>query len=1279
MNSKKAFQTQENQLSLEQNLYNNTLLILGEMLKILRQEDSKETRNKLKSYCQDLSVLGKKANLPRWVELLETATVAIADTNNPYTATTKLIIKEIKQASENVINHKSEKIRVSSQLQELVPDSFLKLMDLEDICAEIDKTEIDKDSINRDLWKDTNKTLGRKEDRHISHLEQFSEFEISKNDSWLEETQVIENNFDDTPESINDWFDDEYFEEETENTSSGYLKPEGNATFTNYPESLEEINLLLAEDKELEENELEDDIFDILEQIEDNEQGTKTEVQRKPENLAMAEDEEIFSTEIDDLLDQPLDEIPDSIIRAQTAAKNLEPPAILYEDFEELERFIEKNSGLEKEISGEALNLFPQNLTSYYEQFEELDTLINSEMTAETSVNWQGISNLIEDGHKLVPETISKTAKPQLEEQEEQKQPIVEQQLSDLDQLLAQAQSSLAKPQWKGKPSKTKSSAQLHQKPFEQNMRVPVKQMDNLNNLVGEMVVRRNRLEEDQDRLRQFLDNLLGHVQNLSDVGAKMQDLYERSLLEGALLASRGQNRATVQEQLERSQKKTITYNSNLKANDNLGLDELELDRFTGFHLLSQDIIELIVRVRESTSDIQFLVDETEQLGRNLREVTTQLQEEINKSRMVAFAQTAERLPRAVRDISRFYNKEVELKVEGKEVLVDKMILEHLWDPIQQLVKNAITHGIEVPEIRQAMGKEVKGTITIRTFLQGPQTVIAIGDDGAGINPNKVKQKAIENKLITKAQAANLTNQDLYEFLFHPGFSTKDKADSHAGRGVGLDIVRSKLNEVRGTVSIDSHLGKGTTFTIRLPLTLTIGKALCCINESIRIAFPIDAIEDTKDYKDKDIQVNEQGQKCIPWRNTLLPFRPLNTLLTYNRQASRSMMYSNNSLEEKISIIVLRGGNNLLAIQVDQVIPEEEEIVIKQISGPLPKPKGIAGATVRSDGIVMPIGDVIELIDIAQGNLSKDVAFPTTGVSDRTLVDVPVNIQPLILIVDDSITVREMLSISFNKAGYRVEQARDGEDAWQKLRSGLPCDLVFCDIEMPRMNGLELLQHIQADSSLSEIPVAILSSRAAEKHQKIAADLGASAYLIKPYVEKDLIDSARRMMDGEVLLSGSTKQAKQAKQTKIIDQSKINLTSAKYHTKSSPTVLIIDDSVVVREMLSMTFKKAGYQVEQARDGQDAWEKLSGGLECDIALCDIEMPRMNGLELLAKMQQDDYLSQIPVAMVTSRGAEKHRRIAADLGAKAYFTKPYLEEELLEATKSLIRGDVLLNSV
>ena len=811
-------------------------------------------------------------------------------------------------------------------------------------------------------------------------------------------------------------------------------------------------------------------------------------------------------------------------------------------------------------------------------------------------------------------------------------------------------------------------------KAFEQTMRVPIRQLDNLSNLIGELVVKRNSLEQDQERLRQFLDNLLNQVHNLSDVGGRMQDLYERTLLEGALLASRGQGRSGQPDILGL---KNNSHNNqvNLDNNENdKDLDALEMDRFTGFHLLSQEMIELIVRVRESASDIQFLVDETEQVARNLRQVTTQLQEGMTKSRMVPFANTADRLPRAIREISRKLQKQAKLLVEGRDVLIDKMILEQLYDPMTHLVNNAITHGIEEPAVRQKQGKPKEGQIQLQAFLQGNQTVITVADDGGGIDAERVKRKAIEKGLITHEEANILSETEIYDFLFHPGFSTRDKADDFAGRGVSLDVVRTSLRDIRGSVNIDSTRGKGTTFTIRLPLTLSISKALCCISDRARIAFPMDGVEDMKDYLPRDLVEDETGQQFVVWNSQRLPVYTLKDLLSYNRKLGRSSVYGGKHEEDTVSLLILRGAGSLLAIQVDQVIGEQE-IVIKQIEGPIPKPAGIAGATVLGDGTIMPIGDVLELIAIAQGRLrtdsgnglwqKRDKAFETwTGEQS----------EPTVLIVDDSITVRELLSLSFSKSGYRVEQARDGQEAWEKLRSGLPCDLVFCDIEMPRMNGLEFLSNIQKEPGLSSLPVALLTSRGADRHRKVAAKLGATAYFTKPCPDQTLLNAAERMLSGEILLSGSTK--KPIPKTSLRSDSQASLTDEQPSSSDSNLVLIIDDSVMVREMLSMSFSKAGYEVEQARDGQEAWEKLRGGLSCALILCDIEMPRMTGLELLSRLQEDKRLSAIPIAMITSRGAQKMQRIAAERGAKGYFVKPYIEEVLLDAAKRLIAGEVLL---
>ena len=654
----------------------------------------------------------------------------------------------------------------------------------------------------------------------------------------------------------------------------------------------------------------------------------------------------------------------------------------------------------------------------------------------------------------------------------------------------------------------------------DQTMRVSVKHLDTLSNLVGELVVNRNSLEQDQERLRQFLDNLLFQVQQLNDVGQRMRDLYERSLLESSLISSSQAFHAGVSTGGNGSG--GVAQGNGDEHATGATFDALEMDRFTGFHTLSQEMIELIVRVRESASDIGYTVESSDQITRQFRQVTTQLQEGLNKARMVPFAQTADRLPRAVRDISLKCGKEARLVVEGRDTLIDKMILERLYDPMTHLVNNAITHGVETPDERAAAGKPREGTITVRAFYQGNQTVIYIADDGAGINTNVVKQKAIKKGLITQAEARSMSELETHELLFRPGFSTRDKADDFAGRGVGMDVVRTALSEIRGAITIDSEMGTGTGFTIRLPLTLSISKALSCLNNQARIAFPMDGVEDMFDVPQERVQRDVEGRASIMWRDTQLSFQPLSELLHFNRTLGRGRVYGGSQDDDMVSIVVLRNANTYIGLQVDRVLGEQE-IVIKQLEGPVPKPAGIAGATVLGDGRVMPIADVLELIDLAQGRVRREASTSlwTQEATPPPEEAEPAKAEPTVLIVDDSITVRELLSMSFNKVGYQVEQARDGQEAWEKLRSGLPCDLVFCDIEMPRMDGLELLSRMQKDGTLKHVPIAMLTSRGADRHRQMAIDLGANGYFTKPYLEEALLDAAQRMLNGEVLLTAS--------------------------------------------------------------------------------------------------------------------------------------------------------------
>ena len=1030
--------------------------------------------------------------------------------------------------------------------------------------------------------------------------------------------------------------------------------------------SLEEVSLEVADSTEDLAEEVSLDLDISLENGEDDDLNLDfgfLEGDSPNSSLEVAEEE----ISLDDL-DALLDDSQNLEIETETETKESESLEALFDwdEDEKAETSVEPTSSVAEPAREETLE--------YYTSFQELEALIQEDSTAKLLTELNGIGafeqleNLL---HNSVSADLAQEPNTQLSTPGKASQPASnssEDEFGDLEDLLKDIESQVG-----GTPSVVPRSGQARPTPgnsqkkvsiFEQTLKVPVKQLDNLINLMGELVVNRNGLEKDQEMLRQSLDSLLQQAGNLSDVGSRMQDLYERSLLESSLLASRQRhNRATV----------GIDIGHRNGSSGDQGYDPLEMDRFSGFHLLSQEMIELVVRVRESASDIGLIVEEVDQVARNLRHVTGQMQEGLTKARMVPFDRTASRLPIAVKRVSQELNKQAQIQLEGRETLIDKMILEHLSDPLTHLVNNALYHGIEPAEARLKAGKPPAGKITVSAFHQGNQTIITVADDGGGIPVDVVRRKAVEKGLISSVEAKQISDQDVYTLLFQPGFSTNDKADNFAGRGVGMDVVRNSIMEIRGTVAIDSDLGKGTTFTIRLPLNLSISPALCCRVENTSIAFPMDGVEDVIDVSASQIQTNPQGETCIHWRDNLLPFKPITELLSYNRRLGRRKMYRGRRQDELNSILVLRSAGNFIAVEVDQVL-EEQEIVIKQLTGPVPKPLGIAGATVLGDGRVMPIADVLELMDLFHGRSNSGGTWQESSIPAKSTLEISQS-EPMVLIVDDSITVRELLSITFNKAGYRVEQARDGQEAWEKLRSGLPCNIVFCDIEMPRMNGLELLGRLQKDEQLKSLPIAMLTSRGAARHKEAAAELGANGYFTKPYLEENLLDGAQRMMQGEVLLEGSTRVSR-VQEPPVLQPEKP--ASVETVTQHEPLVLIIDDSIVVRELLSETFIKAGYSVEQARDGQEAWEKLQDGLMCDLAFCDIEMPRMNGLDLLAHLQQDEELSKLPVAMLTSRGAQKHRQIAAERGAKGYFTKPYVEATLLNAAKKLLAGEVLTES-
>ena len=520
----------------------------------------------------------------------------------------------------------------------------------------------------------------------------------------------------------------------------------------------------------------------------------------------------------------------------------------------------------------------------------------------------------------------------------------------------------------------------------EETIKIPVKQLDEINNLVGELVVNRNTLEQNHERLRQSVDTLLVEVQHLSEVGMRMQEYYEGSLLKASLLSSRRARENNI------DSNSLMDSNSRYRRGDNFdhGFSEIEMDQFTPFHVLAQEMIEFIVRVRESASDIEFVSEKTEEATRQLGQATSRLQERLTKARMVPFSQVIDRLRQGVRDNAIKYGKQVELVTEGVHTLIDKMILDHLTYPLTHILNNAIAHGIETPQMRQAAGKSATGIISIRALQQVNQTVIYVSDDGVGIDHQEVKNKAIEKGIITFKQAKTMSRFDIYKLLFLPSFNTADEVDDIKGRGVGLNVVENDISHIRGRVTTDSTPGRGTTFTIFLPRTLSICRALLCACDRFKIAFPRDGVEDTLNIpaNSQTIQQDINGESFIVWRDTKLPFKPLKDILVFNRQFNFGKALVTKRNNDMISVVVVRSGNRMLGLQIDKVL-DEREIVIKQFEGPISKPIGVAGATVLGDGMIMPIADVGEIIDLSHGQISKhtDISFwqrpasPTVDIS----------------------------------------------------------------------------------------------------------------------------------------------------------------------------------------------------------------------------------------------------------------------------------------------------------
>jgi two-component system, chemotaxis family, sensor histidine kinase and response regulator PixL len=479
--------------------------------------------------------------------------------------------------------------------------------------------------------------------------------------------------------------------------------------------------------------------------------------------------------------------------------------------------------------------------------------------------------------------------------------------------------------------------------------------------------------------------------------------------------------------------------------------------------------------------------------------------------------------PRMLRDLSRTYDKSVNLNMLGTDLQVEKAILEKLFDPLLHLLRNAFDHGIEAPEIRRQQGKAEQAQIEIRAFHQDNQTLIEIQDDGQGINLEKIRQRSIELGWLSPTQASTAPPEQLLELIFESGFSTASSVSKLSGRGVGLDVVRSQLRALKGSVTVTSEPGQGTTFRLQFPLTLAVAKLLVCKTGGHSLAFPSDSIEGI--VTPEPSQIKQIGnQSFLFWQDQIMPLYQLSTLLEYNYPLpdapfSKPLTKDSSIQKHTQHLLILRRQGALFALEVGRLVTEQE-LVIKPFNSRIPSPSYTYGCTILGDGSLIPVVHGAALLEQAltqepnpeeqsrAGQGLTSLGFPAA--TPRSLAKSTAI--PTVLVIDDSATMRQSLASSLQRGGYHVLQAQDGVEALEILHSNPTVRLVLCDIEMPNMNGFEFLGQYRQSSAIAKIPVAMLTSRSNEKHRRLATTLGAVAYFTKPYVEVEFMQSVRGIM-----------------------------------------------------------------------------------------------------------------------------------------------------------------------
>lgn len=609
-----------------------------------------------------------------------------------------------------------------------------------------------------------------------------------------------------------------------------------------------------------------------------------------------------------------------------------------------------------------------------------------------------------------------------------------------------------------------------------QSVRVRASLLDRLVNQAGEVMLTRTRIESELRQLRGSLGDLTSNLERLR------QQLRDIEFQAETQMQSR-------MEQAKDSQK---------------GFDPLEFDRFTRVQELTRMMAESVNDVATVQRSLQRTVELTEDdLVAQARQ-TRDLQRDLLRTRMEEFESISDRLYRVVRQASKETNKQVKLDIIGGSIEMDRGVLERMTPSFEHLLRNCVAHGIESTEQRLQSGKVLTGAIAISLLQDGNDVVIEFSDDGAGLNYQRIRDQAISQKLI--APDSQLSDADTTNLIFAPGLSTASQVTELSGRGIGLDVVRAEIMALGGRVEVTSETNKGTRFKLVLPLTTAVTQVVMMRSGALSFGVPSHLVELVRRAPMADVQ-HAYANGYWGAQEDVLPFYWSGALLQASQRSSEPLQKTN-------PIIIFRSAGQRIAIHVDEVLGNKE-VVIKNLGPQLARLPGLAGMAILVSGAVALIYNPVALASVygaAAQQYSPSQASASKKGADGLVVPLEAaeeQLTPLVLVVDDSITVRRVTQRMLQREGFRVVLAVDGLQAIEKLGGEIPA-VVLSDIEMPRMDGFDLVRNIRADARLKHLPIVMITSRIAEKHRDLAKELGVNNYLGKPYSEEGLLAVLRQ-------------------------------------------------------------------------------------------------------------------------------------------------------------------------